>query len=184
MIRFIPIFVLLILLIIILITVIGLKYYVKCPAGSILIVFNNKSDSFGNSTKIIKSGGAYIWPFGGSYVVFDLSPFSIQLDINKLQDKDGLLLHLHAKILLAISSYESELQNAIERISGLNKVQISELSKDLISSHMRTFLTTIPMEDTRNRGIITNMLIEALKTPREDIGLRIMDLYIIEIAKA
>jgi uncharacterized membrane protein YqiK len=183
MMRLIPIFVLLILFLIILMTAVGLKYYVKCPAGSILIVFNNKSDSYGNSTKIIKSGGAYVWPFGGSYVIFDLSPFSIQLDLDKLHDKDGISLHLHSKILLAISSYESELQNAIERISGLNKAQISELSKDIISSHTRTFFNSIAMEETRSRETITNKLIESFKVPLEDIGLKIMNLDIIEIRR-
>jgi flotillin len=181
MIRLITILLLLFLFVIILIAVIGLKYYVKCPAGSILIVFNNKSDAFGNTIKIIKSGGAYIWPFGGSYVIFDLSPFSIQLDLAKLHDKDGISLHLNAKILLAISSFENEVQNAIERISGLNKAQISELSTDLMASHTRTFFSSIQVEETKNREKITSTLVEALKVPIEDIGLKIINLDIIEI---
>jgi flotillin len=172
-----------ILIFIIILTSISLKYYKKCPAGSMMVIFNNKSDAFGSTIKIIKSGGAFVWPLGGSYVIFDLSPFSISIYIEKLHDKDGILLHLKAKILLAISSYESEVQNAIERISGLNKAQINELSIDLVSSHLRSFFAVISIDETKDREKITASLIEAIKVPLEDIGLRIMNLDIIEIKK-
>jgi uncharacterized membrane protein YqiK len=175
-----------ILLIIILISIsiltsILLKFYKKCPPGCLLVVFNNRQDAYGSNFKIVKLGGAYVWPFGGSYVIFDLSPFTIRIDIEKLTDKQGKRYQINLKILLAMSSEESVVQNAIDWISGLSKEQINNLASDLISSLIRSFFAGFSGEEYKNREVLKLNLINVLTEQLEDIGLKIVNIDIVEV---
>jgi len=183
MIRFIYELIVPILIFAIILVAFTLLLYKKCPAGSMLVIYNNNADAFGNNIKIIKSGGAFIWPFGSSAVIFDLSPFSVNIDMEKIYDKNGNSIYLKLKLLLSISTFETEVQNAVERLSGLSKNQINELSKDLISGHLRSFFINTMIEETREREKISQSMLETLKTPLEEVGLKIMNLDIIEVRK-
>jgi uncharacterized membrane protein YqiK len=162
---------------------ISMVFYKKCPPGSIMIIYTGKTDVYGNNLKIIKSGGAFIWPFGVWHVIFDLSPFSIIFELEKLHDKDDMLIYFKSKIILAISSNENELQNTIERISGLGKEQIKEICIDLISSQLRTFFSGVSYEELKIREKATIHITESLTEPLDKIGIKIINLDLIELKK-
>jgi flotillin len=171
------------LILFVLITVISMAFYKKCPPGSMMVLFHNKTDAFGNSYKIIKSGGAFIWPIGGSYVIFDLSPFSIDLVIERLTDKDEIPVYLKAKIMLSISSNENTIQNAIERISGLNKEQINEVCLNLIPGQLRALFAGISFDEIKTREKANSKIETWLKEPLENMGIVIINTDIIELKK-
>ena len=173
--------IMLLLIVIVILTAVALNYYKKCPAGSMLVVFNNKPDVFGSTVKIIKSGGAFVWPFGGSFVILDLSPFPVDIFFDKIIYKDGSLRNFKAKLILSISTYEEEVKNAIERISGLGREKVIELSRDIISGHLRSFFLGISKNEIVDHLILKNKIAEELEQPLEDIGLRIMNMDLMEL---
>jgi uncharacterized membrane protein YqiK len=177
---------LLILLIIILISIfivitILSRFYKKCPPGCIIVVFNNNQDAYGSTYKIVKSGGAYVWPFGGSYVIFDLSPFNLKIDIEKLIDNQGKAYQLSLKAILSISSEENVLQKSIERISGLSKEKIDNIVSDLIISHIRSYFAGISGEEYKNRENFKLSLTSLLVEPLEEFGIKILNVDVVEV---
>jgi uncharacterized membrane protein YqiK len=101
----------------------------------------------------------------------------------RLADKDEIPIYFKSKIILTISSNENGVQNAIERISGLDKGQINELCIDLISSHLRNFFAGISYEEIKNRERASVKIEESLKEPLEKVGIVIINTDIIELKK-
>lgn len=148
-----------------------------------LIIFNTKPDLYGNRIKIIKSGAAFIIPALASYVIFDLSPFTININNGQFHDKEGSLIKINAKFILAISTDELVIEHAFERISGLPREQISNLAKELIESDLRSFISENTGLDKLQNNDFKNQLFQSIKEPLEDIGLMIMNVDLVEVKR-
>jgi flotillin len=183
MIRIILIILILALIFVSVSTIILLNFYKKCPPGCMLVVFNNKADDFGSKLKIIKSGGAFVWPFGGSFAIFDLSPFLIELLNARLTDRDGIDRIMDAKYLMALSSQESIVERAVERFAGLPREQIVQIARDLISSHIRSWFNHHSEKEFSDREYLNSGIKEMLEDSLEKTGLNLMNVDIIDIRK-
>jgi uncharacterized membrane protein YqiK len=159
-----------------------LNFYKKCPPGSALVLINNKPDIYGSTIKIFKSGGVFVWPFSGSFVIFDLSPFSLTINHEKLLDKQGKYNHLNMKILLAISDEERIMENAVGRLSGLSQEKINSIANDIISGNIRSFFAGFEGE-IKNREALQLNIINVLREQMEAIGLKIINVDIVDVGQ-
>jgi len=159
----------------------ALKFYKKCPVGSILVIFNNISDNYGNKIKIIKSGGAFVWPFGGSYKIIDLKPFSINLIPENLLSKNEKRYQFNVKFILAINPDENVLYKSLERISGLSDEQLQQIALDMISGQLRTLFINMDDIEISNRSKVDYKIFQSLYEPLDNLGLQLLNLDIIEL---
>jgi uncharacterized membrane protein YqiK len=157
-----------------------LNFYKKCPPGSALVLINNKPDIYGSTIKILKSGGVFVWPFSGSFVIFDLSPFSLTINQEKLSDKQGRSIHLNMKILLAISDEERIMENAVKRFSGLSQEKINNIANEIICGQIRSFFAGYEGDIKDRKGLQLN-IINVLSEQMEAIGLKIMNVDVVEV---
>jgi flotillin len=183
MIRIVFIIILLVLILFLILIAIALRFYKKCPAGSVLIIFNNISDNYGNHIKIIKSGGAFVWPFGGSYKIIDLKPFSVNVCPENLINKNEKPYFFNAKFILSINPDENVLYKSLERISGLSREQLEQLSTDMISGQLRSLFYNLDVAELENRGKLDYQLFQSLLEPLDNLGLQLINLDIIEFRK-
>lgn len=151
------------------------KFYKKCPPGHIMVIYNNKSDVFGNTIKVIHSGGAFVWPTSGSFQLFNLTPFTIEQKMQNLLTHDQQKVDLELKVIAAISTREITLQNAVERISGLTHEQLKSLSSDLISSQIRFAIISMKAGEIKESAEFTALLSKLLEEEISKIGLKIIN---------
>jgi flotillin len=160
-----------------------IKYYKKCPPGFALVIFNSRADAWGNTIKVIKSGGAFIWPVGGSHILIDLSPFSLPVTIEKIYDNEAKAYSLKTKFMLAKSADENVLQRSFERYSGLSNDRLGEIVSDLSKGHIRTYFASLKQTEHSNMEELTKNLSKLLIEPIEDTGLNLLNIEILEIKK-
>ncbi|MDF1548311.1 MAG: SPFH domain-containing protein [Bacteroidales bacterium] len=147
------------------------KNYTKCPPGHVLIIFNNKTDIYGNNLKFVFSGGAFVLPIFGSYQLFNLAPWPTEINMEKLATSDQHIVHIILKINVAISNQEIHLRNAAERLSGLSQEQIKTLAADLISGQIRYFFLNMKSLELKQTTEFRTKISEQIENELNKIGL-------------
>jgi uncharacterized membrane protein YqiK len=147
----------------------------KCPPGHVLIINNNKPDNFGNMNKIIFSGGAFVWPFVGSFQLFSLAPIAVTLN-EELLSKNNERLKINIKTNIGISTSEMVLKNAIDRFSGLGISQIKQIALDVMLSKLREVVAGSDKNDLEKIQDFSNRLKKEIEGELMEIGLKLINL--------
>lgn len=179
--RLYPLFLLAIAGVIIFVVVTIINSYRKCPPGHVLLITNPKPDSFGNFYKIIKNGGAFVWPFMGSYQLLNLSPVNLRLNFDNLSSNLQTKYNIELDLLFAVSSSESVLNSAFERLSGLKNNQIKEIAKSIASAQTRLLIASLSDSEINNLKFLTDSLIKNISGEMLELGLQLINL---EVTKA
>ena len=114
--------------------------YKKCPSDKIMVIYGKISpnrDGTYRSAKCIHGGAAFIWPFIQSYTFLDLTPLSISVDLKNALSKQNIRIDVPSIFTVGVSTDPAIMQNAAERLLGLQLKQISELAKDVIFGQLR-----------------------------------------------
>ena len=139
-----------IVLVLVLLLLVVLLRYKKCPSDKIMVIYGkitpNKDGTY-RSAKCIHGGAAFIWPFVQSYTFLDLTPLSIQVDLKNALSKQNIRIDVPSIFTVGISTDPAVMQNAAERLLGLQLKQISELAKDVIFGQLRLVIATMEIEE-------------------------------------
>ena len=123
-------------LVLVMLLLVCLVRYKKCPSDKIMVIYGKVSknkDGTGRSAKCIHGGAALVVPFFQSYTFLDLTPLSISVDLKNALSKQNIRIDVPSVFTVGISTDPAIMQNAAERLLGLQLKQISELAKDVIS---------------------------------------------------
>ncbi|MBO7161214.1 MAG: flotillin family protein, partial [Clostridia bacterium] len=109
--------------------------YKRCPSDKIMVIYGrigkNKDGTTRNS-KCIHGGAQFVWPIIQSYSYLDLTPISIQVDLKNALSRQNIRIDVPSRFTVGISTETGVMQNAAERLLGLQLSEIQELSKDII----------------------------------------------------
>lgn len=152
------------------------KAYKKCPPGHVLIIFNNKPDSFGNMTKFVFSGGAFVWPFISSSQLLSLAPIQLNLILKELLTSDIKRTNIEMDCMFGISTSETVLQNAVNRLSGLNNEQIKEIASNILAGQLRKVISEMEMEEIKKGNGLNNNFKKEAEGELLEIGLKIISI--------
>lgn len=154
--------------------------YKKCPPGHVLIINNNKPDSFGNLNKILFSGGAFVWPMVGSYQLFSLAPMPIDLH-GDFFTQSAEKVSADIKAHIGISASETVLKNAIDRISGLDSARIKQLAHDVILVQIRNVISSTQARELSNLQAVSSRLKKDIEGGLMELGLKLISLDVKKI---
>ena len=124
--------------------------YRKCPSDKVLVIYGKvgkNSDGSSKSAKCIHGGAAFIWPIFQSYQYLDLTPISIQVDLTNALSRQNIRIDVPSRFTVGISTEQGIMQNAAERLLGLQLNEIQELSKDIIFGQLRLILAPMDIEE-------------------------------------
>ncbi|MEM9549155.1 MAG: SPFH domain-containing protein [Bacteroidota bacterium] len=128
-----------------------LSRYKKCPSDKILVVYGKTG---GNASAKCYAGGAtFVWPVIQDYRFLDLTPLSIDVNLQDALSKQNIRVSVPAQFTVGISNKPSLMIAAAERLLALGRADISSLAHDIIMGQMRL--------------VIANMDIEELNTDRD-----------------
>ena len=158
--------------------------YKKCPSDKILVVYGKvaKVDGQHQSSKCIHGGAAFIWPVIQAYQFLDLTPLSIEVNLRNALSKQNIRVDVPSRFTVGISTEPGIMQNAAERLLGLQLAEIQELSKDIIFGQLRLVIATMDIEEinTDRDKFLANVTAN-VEAELKKIGLRLINVNVTDI---
>ncbi|GAB4092310.1 flotillin family protein [Flaviaesturariibacter terrae] len=156
----------------------------RCPSDKVLVVYGKVgSNAEGNlSAKCIHGGAAFIWPIIQDYAFMDLTPISIVVNLTNALSKQNIRVDVPSKFTVGISTEPGVMENAAERLLGLQQQDIHSLANDIILGQMRLVVAMMDIEEINNNrdkfltNVATNVEAELKK-----IGLKLINVNITDI---
>ncbi len=159
--------------------------YKKCPSDKIMVIYGSigkNNDGTNRSAKCIHGGAEFVMPVFQSYAYLDLTPISIQVDLKNALSRQNIRIDVPSRFTVGISTEPGVMQNAAERLLGLQLSEIQELSKDIIFGQLRLIIATMDIEEINTdrdkflAAVSLNVEIELKK-----IGLRLINVNVTDI---
>lgn len=75
--------------------------YRRCPSDRILVIYGRTGEGSG---KCVAGGAAFVWPVIQDYEYLDLSPISIDVDLQNALSKQNIRVNVPSRFTVAISN--------------------------------------------------------------------------------
>ena len=153
--------------------------YKRCPSDKILVIYGRTGNG---AARCIHGGAAFIVPVLQSYQYLDLTPISIDVDLKGALSKQNIRVDVPSQFTVGISNEEGAMQNAAERLLGLDQSTIRKLAYNIIVGQMRLVIATMDIEEInvdRDKflaNVSTNVGAELKK-----IGLQLINVNVTDI---
>lgn len=160
--------------------------YKKCPSDKIMVIYGNvgsNKDGTDRSAKCIHGGAAFIWPLFQAYQFLDLTPLSISVDLKNALSRQNIRIDVPSRFTVGISTEPAVMQNAAERLLGLQLAEIQELAKDIIFGQLRLVIATMNIEEINtDRDKFLDAISRNVETELKKIGLRLINVNMTDIS--
>lgn len=160
--------------------------YRKCPSDKILVIYGKvgkNADGTTRSSRCIHGGAAFVFPVLQAYRFLDLTPLSIQVDLRNALSKQNIRIDVPSSFTVGISTEPGVMQNAAERLLGLQLGQIQELAKDIIFGQLRLIIATMDIEEINtDRDKFLEAVSRNVEVELKKIGLRLINVNVTDIS--
>ncbi len=153
--------------------------YKRCPSDKILVIYGKTG---AGSAKCIHGGAAFIWPVIQDYQYLDLQPMSIDVNLKDALSKQNIRVSVPAQFTVAISNNPTLMQAAAERLLGMQKQAIHDLSHDIIMGQMRLVIANMDIEELNaDRDKFVSSVYEHVGDELHKIGLDLINVNVTDI---
>ena len=160
--------------------------YKKCPSDKVMVIYGRvgkNNDGTNRSAKCIHGGAAFIVPVVQSYEFLDLTPLSIPVDLKSALSRQNIRVDVPSRFTVGISTEPSVMQNAAERLLGLQLAEIQELAKDIIFGQLRLIIATMDIEELNtDRDKFLEAVSRNVEVELKKIGLRLINVNMTDIS--
>ena len=169
------------LLFILFIVLIGIAArYKKCPSDQVLVIFGKTRGD--KAARCIHGGAAFIWPVIQDYGFLSLRPLQIEVNLTNALCMQNIRINVPSVFTVGVSTDNSLMGNAANRLLGISQEEIADLAKDIIFGQLRLVIASMTIEqinsdrETFLRNIEQNVAEELNK-----IGLQLLNVNITDI---
>ena len=156
------------------------KRYKKCPSDRVLVVYGKVAS--GRSAHCLHGGAAFIWPVIQDYQFLDLTPLPIEINLQGALSKQNIRVNTPSTFTVGISTEPGVMENAAERLLGLDLAEIKELAKDIIFGQMRVVIATMNIEEINSdRDKLIANIAEGVEVELKKVGLRLINVNIQDV---
>ncbi len=160
--------------------------YKKCPSDKIMVIYGRvgkNKDGSTRSARCIHGGAAFIVPVIQAYEFLDLTPLSIPVDLKNALSRQNIRIDVPSRFTVGISTEPSVMQNAAERLLGLQLAEIQELAKDIIFGQLRLIIATMDIEEINtDRDKFLEAVSRNVEVELKKIGLRLINVNVTDIS--
>lgn len=155
------------------------RRYKRCPSDRILVVYGKVG---GGSARCIHGGAAFIWPVIQDYAFLDLTPTSIEVNLTNALSKQNIRVDVPSKFTVGVSTEHGIMENAAERLLGLQRQDVHSLAHDIIVGQMRLVVAMMDIEEINsNRDKFLSNVSHNVETELKKIGLKLINVNITDI---
>jgi flotillin len=156
-----------------------LRRYKRCPANKMLVISGKVgSDTGGNrrSAKCIHGGAAFVWPVIQQYEYMSLEPMGIDITLKSALTKQNLRVNIPAYFTVAVSNRPGVMENAAERLLGLESDHIRAQAEEIIFGQLRLVVAMMEVEQiVSDRETFIKQVTDNVASELEKIGLDLIN---------
>jgi len=160
------------------------RRYKRCPSDRILVVYGKvgKNAEGTLTAKCIHGGAAFIWPIIQDYSFLDLTPLSLEVNLTSALSKQNIRVDVPSRFTVGISTEPAVMQNAAERLLGMQRPAIHDLAKDIILGQMRLVVAMMDIEEINsNRDKFLANIASNVEAELNKIGLKMINVNVTDI---
>jgi len=157
------------------------RRYKRCPSDRILVVYG-KTAGKGKSANCYHGGASFIVPLFQDYAFLDLTPLTIDINLQGALSLQNIRVNTPSTFTVGISTEPGVMENAAERLLGMQMKQVAELARDIIFGQMRVVLATMPIEEINaDRDKLIDNITSGVEGELKKVGLRLINVNIQDI---
>lgn len=160
------------------------RRYKRCPSDRVMVVFGKigTGPDGHRSAKCIHGGAAFIWPVLQDFSFMDLTPISIEVNLTGALSRQNIRVDVPSRFTVAISTESGVMENAAERLLGLQQQQVHDLAKDIIFGQLRLVVATMDIEEiNNNRDKFLANVSANVEAEMKKIGLKLINVNVTDI---
>ena len=160
------------------------RRYKRCPSDRILVVYGKvgKNAEGSLTARCIHGGAAFIWPIIQDYSFLDLTPISLEVNLTSALSKQNIRVDVPSRFTVGISTEPAVMQNAAERLLGMQRPAIHDLAKDIILGQMRLVVAMMDIEEiNNNRDKFLANIGNNVEAELNKIGLKMINVNVTDI---
>ena len=154
--------------------------YKRCPSDKILVVYGRTGGEA--SAKCYAGGAAFIWPVIQDYRYLDLTPISIDVNLQDALSKQNIRVSVPAQFTVGVSNKPDLMLAAAERLLGLDQPSIRSLAHDIIMGQMRLVIANMDIEELNtDRDKFVESVYRNVGNELNKIGLELINVNVTDI---
>ena len=158
-----------------------MKRYNVIPSDKVIVVFGRVG---GKRSSLCQHGGArFIWPLIQNYKFLDLTPMTIDIQLENALSKQNMRVNVPSRFTIGISTDPSVMQAAAERLLSMNPKEREDNARDIIFGQLRATIATMNIEEINSdREAFEQKIMENVEGELRKIGLRLINVNITDIS--
>jgi len=152
----------------------------RCPSDKILVVYGKTGGE--QSAKCYAGGAAFVWPVIQDYRYLDLTPISIDVNLQDALSKQNIRVSVPAQFTVGVSNKPALMISAAERLLGLDQPSIRALAHDIIMGQMRLVIANMDIEELNtDRDKFVDSVYTNVGNELNKIGLELINVNVTDI---
>ncbi len=154
--------------------------YRRCPSDKILVVYGKTGGD--QSARCYAGGAAFVWPVIQDYRYLDLTPISIDVNLQDALSKQNIRVSVPAQFTVGVSNKPNLMIAAAERLLGLEQAAIRSLAHDIIMGQMRLVIANMDIEELNtDRDKFVDSVYANVGNELHKIGLELINVNVTDI---
>ncbi|EHQ07214.1 flotillin family protein [Leptonema illini] len=154
--------------------------YRRCPSDMILVVYGRVGA--GQSARCIHGGGALILPLIQDYSYLKLTPMTINIPLQNALSQQNIRINVPSTFTVGISTDETIMYNAAERLLGLSSDLIMDMAREIIFGQLRLTVASLTIEQiNQDRESFLASIRKNVEPELNKIGLYLINVNITDI---
>ncbi len=161
-----------------------LQRYKRCPPDKILVIYGKvgKGPAGRLSGRCLHGGAAFVWPIVQDYQFLDLTPITMDIDLQGALSQQNIRINVPSTFTVGISTEPGIMENAAERLLGLQIQEIRHIAEDIIFGQTRVVIATMSIEEIiSNRDKFVDNITNGVEVELKKIGLRLINVNVKDI---
>ena len=154
--------------------------YKRCPSDRILVIYGRVSGN--RSAKCMHGGGAMVWPLIQDYGYLSLTPMTISIPLQNALSLQNIRINVPSTFTVGISTDPLVMNNAAERLLGVNPDRIEDMAKEIIFGQLRLTVASLTIEQiNQDRESFLESIRKNVEPELNKIGLNLINVNITDI---
>jgi len=152
----------------------------RCPSDKILVIYGKTGE--GQFAQCHHGGGKFVWPLFQDYAFIDLKPMTINIDLQNALSLQNIRINVPSTFTIGVSTIQAIMQNAAERLLGLQAAQIEEMAKEIIFGQLRLTVASLKIEQiNQDRESFLEYIRQNVEPELNKVGLYLINVNITDI---
>lgn len=154
--------------------------YRRCPSDKILVIYGKVAE--GRSAKCMHGGGALVWPLIQEYAYLSLTPMTISIPLQNALSLQNIRINVPSTFTVGISTDPAIMNNAAERLLGLQPKAIEDMAKEIIFGQLRLTVASLTIEQiNQDRESFLESIRKNVEPELNKIGLYLINVNVTDI---